>query len=187
MTAPARRDGSVSAAPLVAGLILWDATLEALIDRVAALRDEERRADQGQTREALALERERVQRYCAVRFGIMNGWHWRSHRLFSLSMLAANRARARVGDEAHHVDGELDHPDYFWSGTGPGGRPAALLSHNYGHIRCPDVVPALRRAQHLYRLPRLALAMLTLPRSWYFPGATTAFLIVPAGRLRKAA
>jgi hypothetical protein len=177
----------MSGASLVAGLIQWDATLEALIARVGTLRVQEQRAAPGGTREALALERERVARCCAVRFGLLNGWHWRAHRLFSLSMLAANRARARAGDQAHHVDGELDHPDYYWSDTGPGGRPAALLSHNYGHVRCPDVVPALRRAQHLYRLPRLALAVLTLPRSWYSPGATTAFLIVPATRLRCAA
>lgn len=177
----------MSAAAVVGGLIQWDATLEALIARVAALHDEERGADRDRAREALALERERVQRCCAVRFGLLNGWHWRSHRLFSLSMLAANRARPRPGDDAYHLDGELDPPDYYWSDTGARGRPAALVSHIYAHIDFPDVVPSLRRAQHLYRLPRLALAVLTLPRSCYFPGETTAFLIVPAAHLRTAA
>lgn len=173
--------------PRLGGLVPWDRELDALIDQIDALYAERRPTDTWTIQSARARQRWQLHAQAARHFAALNGWRWRPVGRFSLPMLVACRARpGRRDDRPWWLD--LD-ADYYWTAPGAQGRPAALVAPN---LRAPpglppDVGPALQLARDLYRVARPALAVLTLPRSWYFPISTTAFLVVPAEHLRRGA
>lgn len=97
----------------------------------------------------------------AKEFARLNGWLL-SARPFSLRRLAGIRQRrAWVSDSGEEAVGhEFDHAEFFKRDR----RPAAIVVHNYGGP--PPAVPGLR--------------LVRLPWSWYYPGRTTAYCLVPA-------